>query len=395
MEALVAVASQNMRADLAPAPLFLKKRQLAVRVTAMLREVPMSNAKLMIRGAAAVGVVALTVASAMWLLPLQLAAQSLPDGQGVTVNAGAPLLHRTPIYHPGGTVTGTVTLDASLSAKGEVTDARVINGPEELRKAVLANVLNWHYASQPAPPTSTRVIVTFAQPAAGTALTAARVPVAVPAPPPPPAPSAAGRGGRGGPAAPAPQGPGVIFAIRTDGLSPELARLATDALGVRVGDTLPTPWDPTEKLRAVDVHLHAVRLQNGNGSFTILLALDQAAVANPPGAQAPVTTVGQTVQRVSSGVARGLLIKQVAPAYPPIARQARVQGAVLLSVIIGKEGNVKNISVVSGPAMLRQAALDAVSQWVYKPMLLNGQPAEVLTEVEVNFALADLPREAQ
>lgn len=329
---------------------------------------------------------AVSIALAGW-------AQSLPDGPGVTVDAGAPLLHRTPVYHPGGPVSGTVILDATLSAKGEVTDARVINGPEELRKAVLANVLNWHYASQPAPPTSTRVTVTFTQPATAGPVAVAPPP---PPPPPPPAPNAGGRGGRGGPpATPATQSPGTVIAIRTDGLSPELARLATEALGVKVGDTLPTPWDPTEKLHAVDVHLHAVKLQNSNGTVTILLALDAAAVANPPGTQAPLTTAGQAMQRVSSGIARSLLVKQVAPVYPPIAKQARVQGAVLLSVIIGKDGNVKDIKVVSGPAMLRQAALDAVQQWVYKPMLLNGQPIEVLTEVEVNFTLADPPKEAQ
>lgn len=322
----------------------------------------MSNAKRM--------AATLMLAGTLWLLPLQSAAQALPDGQGVTVNPGAPLLHRTPVNHPGGPVTGTVVLDATLSATGEVTDARVISGPEELRKAVLANVLNWHYTTQPAPPTSARVTVTFAQ--AGTT--------------PPPLPSAGGRGG------PAQAGPRTVSAIRTDGLSQELAQLGTNALGVTVGDTLPPSFDPAQKLNAVDEHLRAVviPIPDGpvsEGTVTIILAL----ATSTPNPQSPVN--GQ--QRVSSGVARGLLIKQVAPNYPPIAKQARVQGAVLLSVIIGKEGNVKNINVVSGPAMLRQAALDAVQQWVYKPMLLNGQPIEVLTEVEINFALADPPKQAQ
>ncbi len=92
-------------------------------------------------------------------------------------------------------------------------------------------------------------------------------------------------------------------------------------------------------------------------------------------------------QRVSSGVSKGLLVKQVRPNYPPIAKQARVQGVVLLSATIGKDGRIQNLQVVSGPAMLRQAALDAVSQWEYRPYLLNNEPVEVLTEIEVNFAL--------
>jgi len=60
---------------------------------------------------------------------------------------------------------------------------------------------------------------------------------------------------------------------------------------------------------------------------------------------------------------------------------------VLLSATIGKDGKIQNLQVVSGPAMLRQSALDAVSQWEYRPYLLNNEPVEVLTEIEVNFAL--------
>jgi protein TonB len=60
---------------------------------------------------------------------------------------------------------------------------------------------------------------------------------------------------------------------------------------------------------------------------------------------------------------------------------------VLLSATIGKDGKIQNLQVVSGPAMLRQAALDAVGQWEYRPYLLNNEPVEVLTEIEVNFAL--------
>ena len=102
----------------------------------------------------------------------------------------------------------------------------------------------------------------------------------------------------------------------------------------------------------------------------------------PPPAAKPVGP-----QRVSSGVSKGLLVKQVRPNYPPIAKQARVQGVVLLSATIGKDGKIQNLQVVNGPAMLRQAALDAVSQWEYRPYLLNNEPVEVLTEIEVNFAL--------
>jgi len=92
--------------------------------------------------------------------------------------------------------------------------------------------------------------------------------------------------------------------------------------------------------------------------------------------------------KVSSGVTQGLLVHQVKPQYPPIARTAHIQGAVVLHAIIGKDGHVKNVQVLSGHPMLAQAAESAVKQWQYKPYVLNGQPVEIDTNVTVNFSLA-------
>jgi periplasmic protein TonB len=92
--------------------------------------------------------------------------------------------------------------------------------------------------------------------------------------------------------------------------------------------------------------------------------------------------------KVSSGVTQGLLIHQVKPQYPPIARNAHVQGSVVLQAIIGKDGKVKNVRVISGHPMLAQAAENAVKQWQYKPYVLNGQPVEIDTNITVNFTLA-------
>ncbi len=92
--------------------------------------------------------------------------------------------------------------------------------------------------------------------------------------------------------------------------------------------------------------------------------------------------------RVSQGVSQGLLIHKVQPAYPPLARQARIQGIVVLQALIGKDGAIQNLHVVSGHPMLTGAALDAVKQWRYKPYFLNGEPVEVETTINVNFTLA-------
>jgi protein TonB len=101
----------------------------------------------------------------------------------------------------------------------------------------------------------------------------------------------------------------------------------------------------------------------------------------------PKAVVPQKV-RVSQGVAEGLLVHQVKPNYPPLARQARVQGSVVPQADISKDGTIQNLRVVSGHPMLVQSALDAVKQWRYKPYFLNGEPVEVETSITVNFTLA-------
>jgi periplasmic protein TonB len=92
--------------------------------------------------------------------------------------------------------------------------------------------------------------------------------------------------------------------------------------------------------------------------------------------------------RVSAGVTSGLLIRKVNPVYPPLARQARISGTVVLRAVISKDGAIENLQLISGHPMLAPAAIDAVKQWKYKPYLLNGEPVEVDTEVQVNFTLA-------
>ena len=84
----------------------------------------------------------------------------------------------------------------------------------------------------------------------------------------------------------------------------------------------------------------------------------------------------------------GNLIYRVQPAYPPLARSARIQGTVQLRAIISRTGTIENLQVMSGHPMLVGAAIDAVRQWRYRPYLLNGEPVEVETQVTVNFSLS-------
>ena len=88
------------------------------------------------------------------------------------------------------------------------------------------------------------------------------------------------------------------------------------------------------------------------------------------------------------GRVSGLLLRKVQPNYPPLARQARIQGVVVLQAQISKDGAIENLQLISGHPMLAPAAIEAVKQWKYKPYLLNGEPVEVETQVQVNFTLA-------
>jgi len=91
--------------------------------------------------------------------------------------------------------------------------------------------------------------------------------------------------------------------------------------------------------------------------------------------------------RISSGVMQGQILQKTQPVYPPIAKAAHMQGTVTLHAIISKTGTIEKLEAISGPEMLKGAALDAVKSWRYKPYLLNGEPTEVDTTVIVNFNL--------
>jgi protein TonB len=107
----------------------------------------------------------------------------------------------------------------------------------------------------------------------------------------------------------------------------------------------------------------------------------------PPVKEAPKPVTPQRI-RVGGNVQQAMLIKQPRPTYPPLAKQARIQGTVRFNAIIGKDGTIQNLQVVSGHPLLVPSARDAVIQWVYKPTLLNGEPVEVATTIDVNFTLS-------
>jgi TonB family protein len=119
------------------------------------------------------------------------------------------------------------------------------------------------------------------------------------------------------------------------------------------------------------------------------------AIASSSGDQAIAGIVGTIAAahpvlkpiNVSQGVSNGLLVKRVPPLYPTLALQMRVAGTVELQANISKDGSTANVQVLKGDPLLRQAAVNAVRQWKYKPYRLDGQPVDIVTQVTVNFVL--------
>lgn len=285
---------------------------------------------------------------------LAAAPQAASDAPGVTVSLhGAEVLHRTGVNYPAeamrGGIQGTVSVEVKLDESGEVTDAQVLTGPEELRKPVLESVLHWHFAAAAAG--STRVVdVAFVAPK-----------------------TVAGTSGTGNMVV----RPGTVRSIRVDGLSDAARAQLLAALPLHEGDQWNTAsaQQATEAVRAFDEHLRI---------------LPSSMTQSAGGAQVDLVIAGTPTRiKVGGNVQSAMIIRRAVPVYPPEAKAARVQGEVHLAVVIGTDGTVQQVIVLDGPAELVTAATDAVKQWVYKPTLLNGNPVQVETSITVNFTLAN------
>jgi len=148
---------------------------------------------------------------------------------------------------------------------------------------------------------------------------------------------------------------------------------------------------PSDIARVVDAPDAGLAIPRGSfegiGSVIPVPIERPPVVAPPPPPPPPAPKASSGPIRVGGNVELANLIFQAKPEYPPIARQARVQGAVVMEATISKDGSVVDLRVVSGNPLLNEAAIAAVRQWRYKPTLLNGEPVEVITTITINFAL--------
>jgi TonB family protein len=407
LDALLAIASLRLSADLAPAPLFLKKRHLRQRVESIVSGVTMTKRNKLFPLAAALATLPIVIGIAAWQFPLHAAPQEAADDPGVEIQLGAAkILHRTGIAFPDEArakqLSGTVVANVTVDDKGEVTGAQAVSGPNELRKAVVQSILNWHFdLNSSDAPHSFEIAATFN---------------GGQAPPPNHAsdsklvPTSAG------------DEPRTIESINLSTLPAALQDKVSQAGMLHVGDVITHDSFKTIEpaLRNIDDHLRWTgAIHDGKVAVMVSLATPQsepkipvrrgnfatAGVAGsvpssaptparplaPPASDASASAVSavtpQSIQ-VGGNAEAANLIYQVRPVYPPLAKQARIQGTVKFNALIGADGFVKNLQAVSGHPMLVQAALEAVKDWVYKPTLLNGNPVDVTTVIDVNFTLS-------
>lgn len=134
--------------------------------------------------------------------------------------------------------------------------------------------------------------------------------------------------------------------------------------------------------RKVDEHMSISVRPLGSGEAQLVLAPSGTITG------VPLTRAEGSV-RVGGMVQAANLLTKVSPEYPALAKAARIQGVVKLDALIDTDGNVVNLKLLSGPAMLVQAAMEAARQWVYKPTFLNDRAVQIQTTIDINFTLAE------
>lgn len=171
--------------------------------------------------------------------------------------------------------------------------------------------------------------------------------------------------------------------------APQLVRIASEPF--RGAPQMSTSESTAPRIIRDTIYTPSAPEPLGNGR---LIVMDSGPGGVPGGLPVPGTAPAVVAAPkphgpivISKGVAQGLMVRQVLPQYPAIARAMHIGGTVQLQAIITKTGAVDKIRVLSGPAVLQQASIDAVRQWRFRPYLLNGEPVDVETTVSVVFTI--------
>jgi TonB family protein len=389
INALLAIAGAQRGLDLAPAPLFLRRRHLLQRMHLLVTEVPMSRLRLLSSYTSMFAI----LAAGAWLgvvsFPLvgraeiRKAAAPAPATVATPQNSPGYVVNIQPLRYPleamQKRIEGTVVVELTFNAAGNIVDSRVLSGPEELRAAALESALKGSYSINVA--RTLQVLVDFK-------LGEGKF---IQAPPPPPPPQGASMNL-------------IVDHIDIRGLSePQLSDLR-QRLNALVGK----PFTPGQVQKAVReaglpnlIAIQEHKVNEDKVSIELAFSSEPRVVQTPFGP----AIVGGTIQtpfgpianpRVTAGTDSNgspdptdaapfvpdlQPLSKIDPVYPPLARQARIQGVVVMRVLINGAGKIENVRVVTGHPLLIQAAIDAVKQWVYPT-----QSSPVATNVTLNFA---------
>lgn len=386
---LFSLAKTKWGADFSVAPLFLRRRHLIQRVHALLTEVSMSRMRLLSSYCSMAVILAIAGGSIFVSLPLIGQAEvrrapaqepSSPPAQ----NAPGYVVHRIPISYPLAAqqkrIEGTVVVELTFNASGEIVDSRVLSGPEELRQVALQTAIQGKYPIDIE--RTLQVVMDF------------KLPRGLPRPASPqtrnpavPTELAQLTGSVSDPSRNLL--PGVtVTATNTEDTKGVAVVALTDAKGEYKFSLL-----PAGKYR-LSADLTGFQTSTYNN---VPLGLSQQVRLNfmlQPGLPATASPQDANLQpanrvRVGGNVIAANLIHQVKPEYPAQAKEYRIQGVVVLQAGINKNGSVDSLTVVTGHPLLTQAAIDAVKQWVYQPVVIDGQAVDVLTTITVNFAYQD------
>jgi protein TonB len=181
-----------------------------------------------------------------------------------------------------------------------------------------------------------------------------------------------------------PRAPAAIAHQAVRALTQSSTSIATIALPTTIPSQLPRLGGIHTTAPAACIDCSDDPIGTGSG---IIPGGDPLATTLPSTPAPHVITKPKGPISISKGVAAGMLVFNPSPIYPAIARTARIEGTVILQATISKTGTIEGLHVLSGPPMLQQAAIDAVKQWRYRPYLLNGDPVEVETTINVIFSL--------
>ncbi len=404
VDALLAMASpvpESNHLDLAPAPLFLRRRHFRRRVLELVQEVRMrrlSKMRLIFSQAAALTAIAGVAWVVSEALPLAAAPQRITDATGVSVNAGnAKLVYRTPISYPAEAllrgVEGRIIVEATIGADGQLSDETVVRCPRELCQAAVDSLPNWQFDATQAN-TKRSLSIDFVNPIYAQA--------SFPAAP-----------GINTNAAPRSVPTFVARTIWMDGayvntLQPTISSALGHALdGIRIAglsegaanqlrSRLPVKAGATWTAAAAAVVRQIVNDFDSNLEIELVNNFDPqrwslwiGPAFNP--AQQPLITpapLPADVYQAGNGVTPPAVIMKYDPVYTDGAKKAGLSGSVTVSMVVGADGLARNVQVIGSlDPGLDRAATDALARWRFRPGSKDGAPVSVQTQVIFSFRL--------